>query len=225
MNKYPLIGGSICAVVVLFLASLTNVVGYQIAQVSNQKIINTEMNEKELLFQTIVDIANNKEIQRIILKSQVSRGIILPSNIPVFTKQQLRQTYLIGLILSKVFSKSRMQSVVGKFQFNKQVLQKEISTIIEKDATLNNKMIQLQNSECDCDNATAEYWQFPVLCALLFPIWYVSFMSLLLLAELSYVFNFRVHPLCLSVFLFILFVYVITNSISTLLNCFFIYIP
>ncbi len=29
MNKYPLIGGSICAVVLIVLASLTNVVGYQ----------------------------------------------------------------------------------------------------------------------------------------------------------------------------------------------------
>jgi hypothetical protein len=34
MNKYPLIGGSICAVILLVLASLTNVVGYQTVKAS-----------------------------------------------------------------------------------------------------------------------------------------------------------------------------------------------
>jgi len=42
MNKYPLIGGSICAVVLLVLASLTNVVGYQTG------MTNTQMCEKGL---------------------------------------------------------------------------------------------------------------------------------------------------------------------------------
>jgi hypothetical protein len=41
MNKYPLIGVSIIAVVLLILGSLTNVVGYQTVQSSNQKTINT----------------------------------------------------------------------------------------------------------------------------------------------------------------------------------------
>jgi hypothetical protein len=133
--------------------------------------------------------------------------------------------FLVGLMLSNVISKSRMQSMIGEYQFNNQELQKEIATIIEKDAILNADIAQLRNSECDCENATSGYWQFPVLCTLLFSIWYVTFTGLLLLSELSYVFNFRNHPICLSVFLLIFFVYAITNSISTLLNCFFIYIP
>ncbi|MCX6663459.1 MAG: hypothetical protein NTZ75_04360 [Euryarchaeota archaeon] len=73
MDKYPLIGVSICAVVLIVLGSLTNVVGYQMVQSSNQKTINDEVDQKELLLQTILDIANNKEIQSIILKSQLSR--------------------------------------------------------------------------------------------------------------------------------------------------------
>jgi hypothetical protein len=39
MDKYPLIGVSIIAVVLLVLGSLTNVVGYQTVQSSSQKTI------------------------------------------------------------------------------------------------------------------------------------------------------------------------------------------
>jgi hypothetical protein len=175
MDKYPLIGVSICAVVLLILGSLTNVVGYQAVQSSNQKIINKEVNQKELLFQTIVDFANNKEIQQVILKSQISKeGFFNPDvrfpifNTPVLTKNQLKQMYVIGLILSKTISKSKMHSIIEKYQVNNQALQKEITGIIEKDATLNREIKQLSNSKCDCGKENTALWHFPVLCSILF---------------------------------------------------------
>ncbi len=64
MDKKPLIGVSICAVVLLVLGSLSNVVGYQSVQTSQQNVIKERINQRELLFQTIVDIANNNEIQQ-----------------------------------------------------------------------------------------------------------------------------------------------------------------
>jgi len=171
MDKKPLIGVSICAVVLLVLGSLSNVVGYQTVQSSSQSLINERINQKELLFQTIIDIANNKEIQRIILKSQINRGIFPVSEIPVLTKHQLRQMYFIGLILSKIISKSRMQSMVHKYQLGNQEMQKELSAVIEKDATLNAEITQLSNSECDCgNNSGINSWTFPVLCTIIFPI-------------------------------------------------------
>ena len=123
MDKKPLIVVSICAVVLLVLGSLSNVVGYQSVQTSQQSAIKERINQRELLFQTIVDIANNKEIQRIILKSQMSRGVFPTSEFPVVTKNQLKMMYFLGLILSKVISKSMIQSVVGRYQFNNQVMQ------------------------------------------------------------------------------------------------------
>ncbi|DAC71948.1 MAG TPA: hypothetical protein DSN98_07665, partial [Thermoplasmata archaeon] len=144
-------------------------------QSSNQQIINERINQRDLLFQTIVDIANNKEIQRIILKSQMSRGIFPTSEIPVVTKTQIRQMYFIGLILSKVISKSRIQSMIGKYQFSNQEMQKEISVIIEKNPTLKTEISQLQNSKCDCENENTIEWQFPVICTLLFPLFIISF--------------------------------------------------
>ncbi len=164
----PLIGVSILAVVLLVLGSLSNVVGYQTVQSSNQSVIKERINQRELLFQTIVDIANNKEIQRIILKSQMSRGIFPTSEIPRLTKTHIRQMYFLGMILSKIISKSRIQSVIGKYQFSNQDIRNEISSIIEKDTTINSEITQLKNSECDCGNEKKINWTFPVLCTILF---------------------------------------------------------
>ena len=167
MKQYPLIGISIIAVVILLLASLSNVVGYQSVQSSSEQTIKERINQRELLFQTIVDIANNKEIQRIILKSQMSQGIFPTTEFPVVTKTQIRQMYFLGLILSKVVSKSRIQSLIGKYQFNNQEIQKEISTIIEKDTNINSEITQLKDSECDCENEFTMQSTFPVLCDIL----------------------------------------------------------
>jgi len=167
VGKKPLIGFSICAVVLLVLGSLSNVVGYQQLQSSNQQIINEEIHQKELLFQTIVDFANNREIQRIILKHQISRGDFPVLNIPVTTKNQLKQMYLLGLILSKYITKTRMLSIIGKYQFDNQEMQKEISAVIEKNPTLKAEITQLQNSECDCGNKSTTRWPYPVMCSIL----------------------------------------------------------
>jgi len=161
---------SICVVVLLILGSLSNVVGYQTVQSTNQQTIKEEVNQKELLFQTIVDIANNKEIQRIILKSQMSRGIFPSSDIPVITKQQLRRMYFIGLILSKIISNSRIHSMIEQYQVSNQDMQKKISVVIEKDTTINAEITQFRNSECNCGNENTTEWRFPIICLLLYPI-------------------------------------------------------
>lgn len=224
-RKWVVIGISTVAVILIILTALTNVVGYHTVQSSNQKRMSNIVNQRELLIQTICEIANNNDIQRIILKSQMSRGIFPVSDIPVVTKNYLKQMYFIGLLLSKVISKSKIYPIIKQYQVSSQEMQKEISAVIEKDATLNAKITQLRNSECECENATSSYWEFPVLCALLFPIYIVSFICLLLLADLSDEFNFQKHPVCLYILLLIFFIYAITAIISTVLNCFFIFTP
>ena len=174
LDKRPLIGISIFSIVLIILTSFSNVIGYQAVQESNQAAIDNRVNQRELLFQAICDIANNKDIQRIILKSQMSRGIFPTSEMPVLTKNQIRQMYFIGLILSKIISKTRLQSITGKYQFDNQEIQKEISTVIEKDVTLNWEISQLQNSECDCENEDENDWPFPVLCVILWSIFSVG---------------------------------------------------
>jgi len=169
-RKCLVVGISTVSVILLIFTSLSNVVGYQSVQSSNKQIINEEINQRELLFQTIVDIANNKEIQRTILKSQMSRGIFPTSEFPVVTENQIRQMYFLGLILSKVISKSKIQSMIGKYQFSNQETQKEINAVIEKDTTLNSEITLLKDSECDCENENmvqGTYYPF-IICITLF---------------------------------------------------------
>ena len=180
MDKKPLIGVSILAVVLLVLGSLSTVVGYQSVQTSQQNFIKERINQRELLFQTIVDIANNKEIQRIILKSQMSRGIFPPSEIPVVTKTQIRQMYFLGLILSKVISKSRIHSMIIQSQLMNPEMEEEISTIIEKDAILAREVSELHVLGCDCNEGdSARLWHFPIICLLMIPLMFVGFFLLL----------------------------------------------
>jgi hypothetical protein len=186
MNKYPLIGVTILAVVLLILGSLSNVVGFESIQSSQQNLINERINQRELLFQTICDIANNNEIQRIILKSQMISGKFLGTNTKLptpITKQQLRQMYFIGFLLSKFISKTRMQSMVQQHQLINPAIQKEISNVIEKDVTLNNEMLQLSNFNCNCENENTTQWSFPLLCLLLIPFLIISIVYLFLTSD------------------------------------------
>jgi heme exporter protein D len=176
-TKWLAVGISTVSVIILILTSLSNVVGYQTVQTSQQNLIKERINQRELLFQTIVDIANNKEIQRIILKSQMSRGIFPTLKLPVITKNQIRQTYFLGMILSKVISKSKIQSMIGKYQFDNLEMQKEISTVIEKNSILNAEIVQLSNSDCDCKQEGASIFNL-LICSivwiLFFPMWIVD---------------------------------------------------
>ncbi len=175
MKKNPLIGVGIIAGVLLVLGSLSNVVGYQTVQSSNQKVIKDEVDQKELLFQTILDIANNYEIQRVILDSEIRRGGFFnpDTRFSVFTphvlnKAELNIAYHIGLILSRILVSSRIHSMLEQYQVSNQALQKEITAVIEKDASLNRDLTQLSNSKCDCEDISGvTTWQFPVICTIL----------------------------------------------------------
>jgi len=215
MQKSSLIGISIITVALLILGSLSNVIGYQMVQSSNQEIIKAEVNQKQLLFQTILDITNNKEIQRIILNSETKKGELFNPSvrfsilyIPVFTKNQLQRMYLVGLMLSKIIKKSKIHSMVEQYQLNNQGMQKEITDVIEKDATLNREIAQLSNSKCDCENENITSWNFPVLCAILFPL--VTLLSILV-AFVWGIFHVFLHNLL-----------VIVANIGLTLNCFWI---
>jgi hypothetical protein len=209
MDRYPLVGGSILAVVLLVLGSLTNVIGYRTFQSSNQKIINEEGNQKELLFQTIVDIANNREVQEIILKSQINRegffnleGISSMFTLHVFTKRFLNATYSTGLILARILSKSKIHSLCELYQMSNQVIYKKIIEIIEKNTALSEEIGQLSISQCHCgDVLGVTGWSYPILCAILF--------ALLMFGGFLIYLNIAIGP----------FIVILIVTISTFLGC------
>jgi hypothetical protein len=175
LDKKPLIVKWLAVGIILLFVGVTiaPTINFNTVKASQQNVIKERMNQKELLFQTICDIANNKEIQRIILKSQMSRGIFPTSEFPVVTKNQLKMMYFIGLILSKIISKSRIQLMIQQFQLQNPNTQKEMNAVIEKDVTLKREMTQLSNSDCDCENKNTALWHFPVICiGLYFLTWF-----------------------------------------------------
>jgi hypothetical protein len=202
LDEKPLIGVSILVVVLLVMGSLNNVVGYQSVQTSQENIIKERINQRELLFQTIVDIANNKEIQRIILKTQMSRGIFQTSEFPVVTKTQIRQMYFVGLILLKLISKSRIQSILEKYQLSNQEMQKEISSVVEKNATFNEEIIQLSALKCDCQDRNYQNDSIiDSICFTLFIIMMVfCFGPLMILQGILYIFKYSLWNLYLFLY-------------------------
>jgi hypothetical protein len=190
MDKKSLTSVCICVLVLLVLVSLSSVVGYQMIQSSHQKIINEDVSLKELLFQTIVDMTNNNEIQGLLLKSQVGKAMLFRPDVQislynthVLTKNQLKQMYLVGLALSKFISRSRIHSMYDRYQGDTQWIRKEISNVIENNATLNKEMLQLSSFNCNCENENTTQWSFPLLCLLLIPFLIISIVYLFLTSD------------------------------------------
>jgi hypothetical protein len=183
LKKYSLIGGSTVAVVLLVLGSLNNIVGYQTVQASNQKIINNEVDQKELLFQTILDMAINREIQKVILGSEITGKRFFDTGVrfsvfnpSVLTEKFLKHAYTMGVVLSKTISKAKIHSLLEKYLVSNQVMQKEINAVIEKDVKLKGEMTQLSNSQCDCENENISNSHFQIICTLLFPLYCIIFL-------------------------------------------------
>jgi len=150
-------------------------VNFNVVNASNNDKRENEISQKDLLFRTILDVANNREIQKIVFSSEMQGGVFLNTDmrfsvfIPqVITKNYLNSAYRIGLILTKTLGVSRIHSIIEKYQVNNQALQKEINAVIQKDVTLNREITQLLNSKCDCENNTGvTSWPFPVICTIL----------------------------------------------------------
>jgi hypothetical protein len=124
--------------------------------------------QKELLFQTILDVANNREIQKIVYDSEIQSNGFFTSQ--VITKNYLNTAFRIGLILTKIFGVNRIHSMIQRYQINIPEVQKEISDVIEGNLTLKMEMDKLLSVSCGCDNENTTTWTFPVLCTLLVPL-------------------------------------------------------
>jgi hypothetical protein len=195
MNKNPLIGISITVACLIVLASYANVVGVQTVESSDNKVIKDEVDQKELLFQTIIDLAKNKDIQSIIQKSEIKENLEKSLQVPgakllmfelrlrffmvlpppqVLTKNYLDYAYKVSLRRLKNFDASRFNPILENLKVNNQEIQKEITAIIEKNNTLNKEIGQLSDLNCNCENDSTANWNFPIICLLLFPLVYIS---------------------------------------------------
>lgn len=170
MKKLILAGVSIVAVVLLVLGSQADVVGYQTVQSS----VKERFNEKDLLFQTICDLSNNKEIQKVILEAQGKFQNPFPAtqltSFPTVTKKQLSLIYYLGVVLFKMMGKARLTSLATTHPILSIQTKNKIDAIIGKDAKLSKEILQLSASDCHCYNETGMNYR-PVACFILFCLW------------------------------------------------------
>lgn len=178
MKKLVLAGFSILAVGLLVLGSQTNVVGYQTVQTSQQNLLKERINQKDLLFQTICDLANNKEIQKVILESQGSKYLNpFPApqltSFPTITTKQLNCLYYFGVVLSKTMGKTQMASLKEHPLLSVQS-QEKINSILGNNTILSEEMAQLSLLNCHCLESNRS---FPVVCFILGILMSISMLS------------------------------------------------
>ena len=74
-------------IILLFVGvTIVPTINFNTVKASQQSVIKERINQRELLFQTICDIANNKGIQRDILKSHINRNGIFNADSKLKTK-------------------------------------------------------------------------------------------------------------------------------------------
>lgn len=176
MKKILLAGTSILAVVLIILGSHTNLVGYQIVQTSQQNLIKERINQKDLLFQTICDLANNRKIQNAIHESQGGKLFSSVMNTPLtvfpaITKKQLNFMYILGVLLSKTMSKARIASFAKEHSIMNIHTKEKMDSIIGNSTKLSKEMTQLSLLSCHCCAINS----FPdIICNVLEGLTYVS---------------------------------------------------
>jgi hypothetical protein len=167
MNTKAIIGVSILTVILIVLSSQTNVVGYQTVQSS----VKEKLNEKDLLFQTICDLANNKEIQKTILESQGKFQNPFPTtqlpSTPTIVKKQLNLMYYLGMVLSRMNGKSRMVSMTKGHPILSDQTKEKLDSIISSTKDLSEEMAQLSILNCPSCSESRFIWHFPIICIIL----------------------------------------------------------
>jgi uncharacterized membrane protein YesL len=77
--------------------------------------------------------------------------------------------YLIGIMLSKFINKSKIHSIIQQYQLSNSGKQQDISTVINKNAALNEEITQLSALNCDCYNDNYKENGIPDnICGILF---------------------------------------------------------
>ena len=92
----------------------------------------------------------------------------------IVTKNFLNVAYFLGVRLSKTLDMSKIHSLLERYQVTNQRMQKDITSVIENNPKLQEKIKQLADSDCDCKNDNTKGWSYSIICWLLFPLFLFS---------------------------------------------------
>lgn len=164
----------------------------------------TITDKKELLFQVIIDIVNNKDFNQLIYVQSTFQRTIAPIPAIMLTRSFLENVYIIGKVLSRTFNPSTIHRLFNKQTIESdQVLRNNIFKIINKDNNLKKNIELLLEPQCDCGIAL---WNFPIICGILAPIFFI----MLIFNALHQIFYF---PL------------LVIHSVGLIFNCFWSSVP
>jgi len=174
MQKSLKMSISLVTLCVVIGASYSGIVGVQSMKASNDRVINDTLDQKELLFQTIVDMAHNRDVQQIILGSELTRKQFIDPdmnffiiNRPILTEKFLKRVYTLGSVLLKTLNILRINTTLEKYHADDQAMRKKLAAVVEKDTVLKAEVAQLSNLSCRCENRNAIFWKFPVICVII----------------------------------------------------------
>ena len=172
MKKNSVIGVSFAVVGLFVLASFTSVVGVQIVESSNQEVKNDEIDQKELLLEAIVEIANNPEVKELLeqvdyelfdsdynYRSALFKLLIFKPRVLLFmffTRPKMNTNYLNkaynnGVEIANVLGEEEALEMIESIEITNPQIFNDMTEIISNNPELNNRIEQLMALQCDCD--------------------------------------------------------------------------
>ena len=189
-RKQIVLGAALSVFILVSTPVLANTIKTEIRSPLNNTSTEDAIKPKELLFQTIVDIAENKDIQNLfgnsefeielnkgestllLMKLFMKNPKLLFSILfvhPVLSKDYLNYAYGMGLEISDTLDELDIELTVDSIHVKNPRMQEEIFNIIEGNNELNKKMEEISYLTCGCDNDNTEFtnWDFPIICDIL----------------------------------------------------------
>ena len=185
-----ILGAALSTFILVNISVLANIVQMETIPSSKNNSITDKINPEDLLFQTIIDITENKDIQNILGNSEfeielnktkttllimklfmknpkIFFSILLPHSIS--SKNYIKHTYNLSLEISKTLNTSEIKSITDYIHIKNPRTKEKILTIIKGYNKLNKKIEILSNLNCGCNENISESidWDFPIICDIL----------------------------------------------------------
>lgn len=192
MKQKQMIFGAVLSVFILVSTPvLANTFQAESTSPIKETLITDKIEPKEVIFQTIIDIGKNKDIQNLIENSKFEIGsnkeksallftklfmknpkllFFMLTKRPVLSKSYLNYVYNLGLEIKSILGISELKSIASCIKINKPEIQEEFLKIVEENNELRSKMDEIAFLNCDCYNwgdMKSNDWNFPVICLIL----------------------------------------------------------
>ncbi len=149
-----------------------------------------DIEPKDYLFQTIIDIANNPDVKELLeqykynlFKIDIDRSIyrkiffrnprLFFNTIftkPSMTIEYLDKCYNKGLDITNILGEDESLEIIENVEITDRKLFDELNNIITKDEELSNRLVTLKEMNSEL-KSVSPFWDHPIICSILFLIY------------------------------------------------------